>query len=267
MTLWLERAEALGAELAKKCLQGDHPVILATTVYVDGSYKSGSLALNTKPWSELSINPSSPQAAQLKHWYSTTGIHQATTDINRGARASREKLIPLSEVMDPAFVSHDKPTVNWTMLSLLRICQNQDIYYLCNTKNRKKVIKENGRYFCVADGSFHTSVELAYAFTAKVADFSNSLYIQAYQKEAEKLIGISATELDEIKKKNTSLYDFILRRNCWKPMLCKIKTEWQRVPKTDEFVLKHSASFLKEPNYAEVTKDLLSLIDLYHSVL
>lgn len=267
MTLWLERAEVLGAQMANKCLEGDHPVILATTVYVDGSYKIGNLALNTKPWSELSINPSMPQAVQLKQWYTTTGIHQPTTNINRGARTGRQKLIPLTEVMDPALVSHDKPTFNWTILSLLRICQNQDLYYLSNTRNRKKVIKENGRYVCVADGTFHTSVELAYALTAKVADFSNSLYIQAFQKEAEKLIGISATELDEIKKKNPSLYDFMLGRNCWKPMLCKIKTEWQRVPKTDEFVLKYSASSIEEPNYVEVTKDLLSLIDLYHCKL
>ena len=77
---------------------------------------------------------------------------------------------------------------------LSRIKNTDRIYYLAcpNDNCRKKVHEDNGRYRCDNCNTYIDKPNATYFFTAKISDFSESLYVNFVREQGEAIIGMPA---------------------------------------------------------------------------
>ena len=78
--------------------------------------------------------------------------------------------------------------------------KNQDrvFYPACpNDECRKKVIEENGVYRCENCGKTYETCKPTYMISAKISDFTDSLYINFTREHGEALIGMPADAFKE----------------------------------------------------------------------
>ena len=57
------------------------------------------------------------------------------------------------------------------------------MYYLANTTNNKKVIEQDGQYYCEFDGKLYDSAVLRYIASMKVADFTKECWVNVFNDE------------------------------------------------------------------------------------
>eukprot|EP00210_Caulerpa_lentillifera_P009284 g8849.t1 len=264
LNLWDELAQNLGDELKNLCDLEDHPVILANAIRVT-DFERVSLSTIADS-SRLSINPSISEAYHLKNWYYNEGRNEGFMAINEGLKGLYFRSIDvgtIKEVLESPLDSANASSVKNVLCQMICIPQKRGIYYLANTENGRKVIEENGRFFCEFDRNFYHSVELRFAFSVKLADFSGNFWAQVFNDEGKKLIGVSAEELDKTKKQSTGLFSIRLERNYWRPLLCRIRTKLVKRPQSEELRSQHWVNHVEEPDFVKETNYILDLIAYY----
>jgi len=66
---------------------------------------------------------------------------------------------------------------------VVHINSTQTMYYLACPENNRKVVEQDGKYFCEYNGQTYDSAELRYVFSAKIIDFTKSCYVNVFNEQ------------------------------------------------------------------------------------
>jgi len=216
LTLWNTLATDQGAKLAAMT----NPVIIVRSVRV-GEYAGVSLSTVTR--SELEIEPENVErVAELKKWYaeggSTVSTEAAGAGLATAATAGKKNDVAASNLaeLQPDAIppSTDKPTFAWVCAHTM-ICKADQPMYYCSAPdegNSKKVIETNGKWYCEANGKTYDTCKRRYITRFKMMDASGSAWVNCFNDEAEKMFGVSADELNEMKENDFAKYERTVKR-------------------------------------------------------
>ena len=216
LTLW----NTLATEQGEKLAAMTNPVVAVRSVRV-GDYAGVSLSTVTR--SELCIDPENVErVSELKKWYAEGGADVPTEAAGAGlasaALAGKKNDVVAStlaelqpDVIAPAT---DKPAFAWVCAHTM-LCKPDQAMYYCSTPeegNNKKVIEDNGKWYCEANGQTYDSCQRRYIMRFKMMDASGSAWVNCFNDEAEKMFGVSADELHEMKENDFKKYEDTVKR-------------------------------------------------------
>ncbi|KAF8058336.1 RPA1B [Scenedesmus sp. PABB004] len=195
LTLWADNA-------TRAELDGCEGSLMQVTCVRVGDYNGCSISAVTR--SEVTINPTSPEAEALRAWWDTEGRGAAITPIGQagaagggaGGRGSRLQFLDDVAAEEAAMPSPDaKPTYHDVIATVLQVRDDTTMYYLANPENNKKVEPRDGRYWCEGDARYVDAAQHRYVLQAKVADATREMYVSMFNDQGAALLGCSADEL------------------------------------------------------------------------
>jgi len=266
LTLWSTLAETVGNEL-EQIFASDPPVVLAKNVRVN-SFNGISLASINR--TEIEINPDMAAAQQLRDWYGLIGKTETATPLNEGMSNPRQSFMTdepkLLKDVDVEQVPNvgEKATYSTVNCTLVYINPDQTMYYLANKENNRKVVEQDGKYFCEFNNKVYDTAELRYVVSMKIADFSKECWVNVFNDQAEELIGMSASALEEMRKDSQENYKAHLEKCRFKSVTMRLKSEAREMPTSGEVTLRHSVASVRPLNFKEETEKNLQEIDSFN---
>lgn len=220
-TLWNDNVDYI------RQLSGlDTPVVSVSTVRVSDFQ---GVSLSTVSRSVIDINPSSEEAQKLRTWYDTEGRNATTTAageglVTPGKSQSANKREDLRTIQPTVLPSPDeKAAYHNAILTVAIIFPDQSFYYMAHPETNRKVVEQNGAYYCEYDGKTCQTMRRRYVMQAKVTDHTGEATVSIFNDQAERLLGLTADELAVLKEDGseeaTAKKEAILKKACW--------TEWQ----------------------------------------
>mmetsp|Transcript_9088 Transcript_9088/g.30114 ORF Transcript_9088/g.30114 Transcript_9088/m.30114 type:complete len:351 (+) Transcript_9088:914-1966(+) len=234
LTLWNALASAEGARLEAM----DSPVVVVRSVRVTDY---NGVSLSTVGRSSVYISPEGvPEAQELAAWYESSGRGASTSHAGEGlasagrgstggnSRDSRKTFADI-KVDDADLPSPDaKPEYPHIRGAISYIKPDQTMYYMAAPDgSNKKVIEDNGQYWCEANQKKYDSFVRRYVASAKAIDSSGECWVNLFNEQAEMLLGATADQLAEMRERNDGSYERCLKKACWAPVLFTMQTKTQ----------------------------------------
>lgn len=149
-------------------------------------------------------------------------LTQSVVHTHRSQSAnSREDLKTIQPTVVPS--PDEKAQYHNAVVTVALIFGGQNFYYMAHPETNRKVVEQNGAYYCEYDGKTCQTMRRRYVMQAKVADHSGEATISIFNDQAERLLGMTADELAAIKEDGSeeanAKLDALLKQACW--------TEWQ----------------------------------------
>ncbi|DBB18305.1 TPA: hypothetical protein ACH3X3_003260 [Trebouxia sp. C0006] len=231
MTLWGETAQEKGPLLEAQ----DCPVITVTACRVS-DYNGVSVSAGQR--SDIQINPDTPEAQALRQWYDFEGRTASTQHAGEGlanARGSsggggsQERVTLQQLVKSPADMpSPDaKPEYHNAICTVANIDPQQSMYYQACPDNNRKVVEQNGQWYCEYDGKTYPSMVRRYVTTLRCTDNTAELTLNAFNEQVEGLLGMSADDLAMLKEGNPEKqqqYQTLLKKVQWQDYVVRLQT-------------------------------------------
>ncbi|CAN1312163.1 Replication protein A 70 kDa DNA-binding subunit D [Linum perenne] len=185
VSLWNELATGAGQELLDIAEQS--PVVAIKALRV-GDFQGVSLSTVGK--SMLQVNPDTPESKKLRSWYESDGKDSSVSPVGSGLSPSMKNGV-------------------W--------------YRACKTCNKKVTDGMGGGYWCEGCQKNDSECSLRYILALKVTDASGEGWVSAFNDEAEKILGSSADELNQLRSQDdTSSYNSKLKAATWNPHLFRV---------------------------------------------
>ncbi|KAG0625162.1 hypothetical protein M758_2G032500 [Ceratodon purpureus] len=226
LTLWNNTAEKEGAALAD--IASESPILMAKGLRLsDFQGVSLSSTMNTM----VLINPSIPDANDLRAWYEQDGKTASSTpagaSLPGGTNQSRSSFTDravLSEITEPS-VGEGKPVYLNVRAYISFIKPDQAMWYIaCQTCNRKLVEESTSSYWCEGCQKHSETCSRRYIMQAKLLDSSGEAWVSAFNEQAESLLGVSADNLSEMRSQagEDNQYEKAVRKAMWQPRVYRI---------------------------------------------
>ncbi|CAA7026979.1 unnamed protein product [Microthlaspi erraticum] len=233
VSLWNDLATGLGQELLDMADQ--HPVIAIKSLKV-GDFQGVSLSTISR--SNVVINPDSPEATKLKSWYDSEGKETSMSAIgsgmspsaNNGSRSMYADRVCLSHFTSNPSLGEDKPVFFSTRAYISFIKPDQTMWYrACKTCNKKVTEAMDSGYWCEGCQKKDEECSLRYIMAVKVSDSTGETWFSAFNDEAEKIIGCSADELNQLKSEEGEVNEFQtkLKEATWSAHLFRVSVSQQ----------------------------------------
>ncbi|GLI69429.1 hypothetical protein VaNZ11_014038 [Volvox africanus] len=270
VTLWGDNAHAFAAQLEG---QEGKAVLQVTHVRVT-DFNGCSVSSLTK--SVVTLNPAGHAATQLLTWYSTadmspdrfTPVGQdlpGTRGISNGNGAvpSRERFFTLKDVagVTPESLLDDKANFQAVTACVAMINSEQQMYYLANPENGRKVVDQGGGQYAEADGRVVERPEHRYVLSVKLADHTGEAVVQLFNKEAEAVVGLKADELAALKDAGSG-FAAALRAAQWRPWSVVVMSKAREY--NGERRVRHTAHKVDTLDWVTEGQRLIALIGKYH---
>ncbi|EYU45429.1 hypothetical protein ABFS82_09G050100 [Erythranthe guttata] len=227
VSLWNDLATNIGQELLD--MSDKSPVVAIKSLKV-GDYQGVSLSAVSK--SVIVVNPDSPEAEKLRSWYDSEGKDTSMAAIgsglspstNSGSRSMYSDRVSLSHITSNPLLGDDKPVFYCIKACISYIKHDQAMWYqACKTCNKKVTEAVGSGYWCEKCEKNEQDCSLRYIMAVKVSDGSGEAYLSVFNEQAEKLLGCSADELNELKsQEGESAYQMKLKKAIWVPHLFRI---------------------------------------------
>lgn len=199
-------------------------------------FNSRSLSVGQN--SAMQVNPDTPEAHRLSGWYDSTGKDMASTTISNktgGGGGGSDRRILLHQIKDeglgapkpaaPAKADYflAKGMVVYTRKSdntLYKACAKVDC-------NKKVVSLDNERYSCEKCNVTSSDFKYRIMLSVSVADATAQMWVTCFQESAEKILGMSAQELGQLKDQNVERYETAINQATFTQFMwkCRAKTE------------------------------------------
>ncbi|KAE9602219.1 hypothetical protein Lal_00049617 [Lupinus albus] len=228
VSLWNELATTIGQELLD--IADQSPVVAIKSLKV-GDFQGVSLSAINK--SAVLINPDLPEANKLRCWYDSEGKEAAMASVGAGSspaskngnRSVYSDRVSLSHITSNPSLGEDKPAFFSIRGYISFIKPEQAMWYrACKTCNKKVTESIGGGYWCEGCQRNDDQCNLRYIMVVKVSDASGEAFISVFNEEAEKVVGLSADELDNLKSQDgeDSPYQLKLKQATWVPHLFRV---------------------------------------------
>ncbi|OIW19664.1 hypothetical protein TanjilG_18474 [Lupinus angustifolius] len=228
LSLWNDLATNIGQELLD--IADQSPVVVIKSLKVGDFH---GVSLSTVSRSAVLINPDIPEAKKLRCWYDSEGKEAAMASIGVGSspattygnRSVYSDRVLLSHITSNPSLGDDKPAFFSIRGYISFIKSDQAMWYrACKTCNKKVTESIGAGYWCEACQKNDDQCNLRYIMIVKVSDASGEAFLSIFNEEAEKIIGCSADELDNLKSQDgeDSPYQLKLKQAIWVPHLFRV---------------------------------------------
>ncbi|KAK4436969.1 Replication protein A DNA-binding subunit B [Sesamum alatum] len=227
VSLWGDLATNIGQELLD--MADKSPVVAIKSLRV-GDFQGVSLSALSK--SIVVVNPDTPEAKKLKSWYDSEGKDASLAAIGSGLSPSTQSgtrsmysdRVSLAHITGNPSLGEDKPVFFCIKAYISYIKPDQAMWYrACKTCNKKVTEAVGSGYWCEGCQKNEDNCSLRYIMVVKVSDASGEAYLSVFNEQAEKIIGCSADELNELKSQDgDSAYQAKLKEATWVPHLFRV---------------------------------------------
>ncbi|KAL6541214.1 Replication protein A 70 kDa DNA-binding subunit B [Orobanche hederae] len=224
VSLWGDHATNVGQELLD--MSDKSPVVAIKSLKV-GDFQGLSLSAVSK--SIVAVNPDTPEAKKLKSWYDSEGKDSSLASIasevspstKGGAKSMYSDRVSLAHITSNPSLGEDKPVYFWIKAHISFIKHDQTMWYrACKTCNKKVTEAVGSGYWCEGCQKNERDFSLRYIMAVKVSDASGEAYLSVFNEQAQKIIGCSADDLNELKSQDgESHYLMKLKEATWAPHL------------------------------------------------
>ncbi|CAN1795939.1 Replication protein A 70 kDa DNA-binding subunit B, partial [Linum perenne] len=145
--------------------------------------------------------------------------------MKNGGRSMYADRVPLSRIVNDQSLGDDKPAFFNIRGYVSFIKPDQTMWYrACKTCNKKVTDGMGGGYWCEGCQKNDSECSLRYILALKVTDASGEGWVSAFNDEAEKILGSSADELNQLRSQqdDTSSYNSKLKAATWNPHLFRV---------------------------------------------
>ncbi|XXG46602.1 hypothetical protein AAC387_Pa02g1408 [Persea americana] len=227
VSLWSDLATNIGQELMEKV---DTAPIVALKCLKVGDFQGVSLSTLSK--STLLINPDIPEAKKLRSWYDSEGKGTSMASVassispglsKAGVRSFHSDRVFLSHITEDPSLGQDKPAFFNIKGYISFIKPDQAMWYQACKICSKKVTEAVGSgYWCEACQKNDEESSLRYIMVIKVTDATGEAWLSVFNEQAEKIIGCSADELNQIKSEDEKAFQMKLKEAMWVPHLFRV---------------------------------------------
>ncbi|KAL1541691.1 Replication protein A 70 kDa DNA-binding subunit B [Salvia divinorum] len=227
VSLWNDLATSVGQELLD--MADKSPVVAIKSLKV-GEFQGVSLSALSK--SIILVDPDTPEAKKLRSWYDSEGKDTSLAAIgndlslsNRnGARSMYTDRVTLSHITSNLSLGEDKPVYFSIKAYISTIKPDQTMWYrACKTCSKKVTEAVGSGYWCEGCQKNEDDCSLRYIMAVKVSDASGEAFVSVFNEQAEKMIGCTADELNEIKLNDgEASYQKKLKDATWVPHLFRV---------------------------------------------
>ncbi|KAK6925113.1 OB-fold nucleic acid binding domain, AA-tRNA synthetase-type [Dillenia turbinata] len=226
VSLWNENATTTGQELLD--MADKLPIIAIKSLKV-GDFNGVSLSTLSK--SVLLINPDIPEAEKLRSWYDSEGKGKSmvsagagmSSSPQSGARSMYTERVFLSYITNNQSLGEEKPVFFNIKACVSLIRADQTMWYkACKTCHKKVTEAIGSGYWCEGCQKNDEECCLRYILVLKISDATGEAWISMFNEQAEKIIGCSADELDNLKSQNAEEYQSKLKEATWVPHLFRV---------------------------------------------
>ncbi|RDX97660.1 Replication protein A 70 kDa DNA-binding subunit B, partial [Mucuna pruriens] len=228
VSLWNDLATNTGQELLD--MVDKSPVVAIKSLRV-GDFQGVSLSTIGK--SVVLINPDIPESKKLRCWYDFEGKDAAMDSVgsgsspmsNNGVRSVYSDRVSLSHITSNPSLGDGKPAFFSIRGYVSFIKPDQAMWYrACKTCNKKVTESIGSGYWCEGCQKSDEECSLRYIMVARVCDASGEGYISVFNEEAEKIVGCSADDLDNLKSQEgeDNPYQLKLKQATWVPHLFRV---------------------------------------------
>ncbi|CAA0820873.1 Replication protein A 70 kDa DNA-binding subunit B [Striga hermonthica] len=227
VSLWGDNATNVGQELLD--MSDKSPVVAIKSLKV-GDFQGVSLSAVSK--SIVVVNPETPEAKKLRSWYDSEGKDTNLASVGDGlspsakggARSMYSDRVSLAHITSNPSLGEDKPVFFCIKAYISYIKQDQAMWYrACKTCNKKVTEAVGSGYWCEGCQKNEDDCSLRYVMVVRVSDASGEAYLSVFNEQAEKIIGCSADELNEMRAQDgDSSYQMKLKDAMWVPHLFRV---------------------------------------------
>ncbi|KAI4335903.1 hypothetical protein L6164_014499 [Bauhinia variegata] len=228
VSLWNDLATGVGQELLD--LADKSPIVAIKSLKV-GDFQGVSLSTISK--SAILVNPDIPEAKKLRCWYDSEGKGASMASVGsslslvsrNGIRSMYSDRVSLSHITSNPSLGDDKPAFFSVRAYISFIKPDQTMWYrACKTCNKKVTEAIGSGYWCEGCQKTDEECRLRYILVVKVSDASGEAYVSVFNEEAEKIVGCSADELDNLKSQEgeDSPFQQKLKQVTWVPHLMRV---------------------------------------------
>ncbi|KAJ1421800.1 hypothetical protein SESBI_13438 [Sesbania bispinosa] len=228
VSLWNELATNIGQELLD--IADKSPVVAIKSLRV-GDFQGVSLSAISK--SAVLINPVIPEAKKLRSWYDVEGKDAAMASVGSGSSPSSNSAsrsvysdrVSISHITTNPSLGNDKPAFFSIRGYISSIRPDQAMWYrACKTCNKKVTESVGAGYWCEGCQKNDDQCNLRYIMVVRVSDASGESLVSVFNEEAEKIVGCSADELDNLRSQDgeDNPYQLKLKQATWVPHLLRV---------------------------------------------
>lgn len=261
MTLWGKQAETFQAE--------NNPVIAFKGVKV-GDFGGRTLSLVSS--STMSFHPDIPEAHALQGWYSSEGHAQAFKSQSAGGGGggagagtfNRNEMKTLQAVKDENLGMNDegRPDFFAVRATIIHIKGDNVMYPACGSDGcSKKVTEVHDGWRCEKCEKTFPKPNYRYIMSLSVADHTQTAWLQAFNEPGEMVLGMTASELHELKEENESLYTAAIEKASSQAWIfqCRAKQDTYQ----DQSRVRYGINRAHKLDFAQECRDMLESIKRY----
>ncbi|MCL7022964.1 hypothetical protein MKW94_028869 [Papaver nudicaule] len=228
VSLWNDLANTMGQELLD--IVDSSPIVAIKSLKV-GDFQGVSLSTVGK--STVVVNPDVPEAEKLRSWFASEGKSKQMTSIGAGltnlsksgAKSFYSDRVNLVHITSNPSLGEEKPEFFSIKAYISFIKPDSTMWYqACKACNKKVTAGITSDYRC--DGCNMNKNEdefsLRYIVAFKVSDASGEAWLSTFNEQAEKILGCSADELNQIKQQDQKEFELKLKQAMWVPHLFRV---------------------------------------------
>ena len=267
VTLWGSLAEGVGSEMETVAAGMHRPVVAISSCRVS-SYNG--ISVSTLSRSQVLIDPSAdvvPDAPALRQWWDTIGCGADTQAVGEGmasalkpgANGGAPQRTDLATVRADAPATPDsKPVYSTVTAAVAAINPEQSMWYLACPENNRKVVEQDGGFFCEYDGRTYAKATRRYIMQARFTDASGELPVQIFNDQAEILLGRTADDVSDVRDSDPARFSALLHSATWTEWVLRLKSQAQEY--NGETRQRYAVVEIKPMDYVVETKRALEAI-------
>lgn len=267
VTLWGSTAEGVGAELEAAAAGAHRPIVAISSCRVS-SYNG--VSVSTLSRSQVLIDPTAdvvPEVQALRTWWDTEGasaethaVGEGMATVNKpgagGAAAQRTDLAAIRADAPPT--PESKPVYATVNAAVAAINPDQSMWYLACPENNRKVVEQDGGYYCEYDGRTYATATRRYIMQARFTDASGELPVQIFNDQAEILLGRSADAASEVRDSDPTRFSALIKGATWTEWVLRVKAQAQEY--NGEIRQRYAVVEIKPVDYVVEAKRTLEAI-------
>lgn len=203
LTVWGQLAEDLAS------LEGMTAPVMSVTYCRVSDFDGVSLSSLQRSVVAIGDDVMAPEAAHLRSWYDSGGAYSATVSVGEGLATARGEggaaafttMAALQSPPEGPPPPDAKPQSFLCSGVVVSVNSDQAFYYTATPENNyRKVTPVANGWYCEGDGKTYTKMVRRYVLLVKVADLSGEAFLNLFNDEAEKLLGMTADRLHEMRE-------------------------------------------------------------------
>ncbi|XP_071532708.1 replication protein A 70 kDa DNA-binding subunit isoform X2 [Panulirus ornatus] len=212
----------------------------------------------------LQINPDIREAHKLKGWFDNGGNVADTVNLSSqrgaGGGGSGGNFMTFVEAKAANLGGGDQADYYTNKASIVLMRKENSLYPACpsDSCNKKVIDMNNGLYRCEKCNREYDTFNWRLMLSANIADFTDNLWITAFQDQAEVMLGITAQELGTMRESNPEAFQSIFTAAAFQTFTFKLRVKMETY--NDETRLKSTVVSCNPVDPKEYNRRLISEI-------